>query len=427
MSNQIFHFSNTDISSGQRFYLKDDVSGIFVRNLNIDSNFSVVASNLVYNTGNQTISGVKNFISRPTVNGTGVLLSGEASNVNLPATIVYTTGNQTISGIKTFTSRPTLNGTGFLLSGEASAVTLPNTIVYTTGDQIISGDKNFAENVVVGDQAQNDILIIFDNKITFGVYPTVNGTGIVYDQGNQIISGIKTFNVAPIVSGNRLITGDLSSYASITNLFNTGSRLDNKINSLSGYVNSRDTLFSGQTFNTGSRLDNKINSLSGYVNSQDIIFSGQIASSGGRLDSKINALSGYVSGISLGGLLPNTIVYNTGNQTISGIKTFASRPTVNGTGVLLSGEGIASLITIQDEGSSQGSASTLNFVGAGVSASVGGLTATITVNGGGGISFVSPPPTPTSVGTSGQIALDQNYSYFCISDNNWRRSAIGSW
>jgi hypothetical protein len=25
------------------------------------------------------------------------------------------------------------------------------------------------------------------------------------------------------------------------------------------------------------------------------------------------------------------------------------------------------------------------------------------------------------------MALDQNYSYFCISDNNWRRSAIGSW
>ena len=61
MATQIFHFSNTGISSGQRFYLKDDVSGIFLRNLNIDSNFPVVASNLVYNTGNQTISGTKTF------------------------------------------------------------------------------------------------------------------------------------------------------------------------------------------------------------------------------------------------------------------------------------------------------------------------------------------------------------------------------
>ena len=39
-----------------------------------------------------------------------------------------------------------------------------------------------------------------------------------------------------------------------------------------------------------------------------------------------------------GNIIANNLVYNTGNQTISGIKTFASRPTVNGTGVLLSGE-----------------------------------------------------------------------------------------
>ena len=89
----------------------------------------------------------------------------------------------------------------------------------------------------------------------------------------------------------------------------------------------------------------------------------------------------------------------------------------------MSGEGII----IQDEGSSQGSASTLNFVGGGVSASVGGSTATITINGGGGTSLVSPPATPNTFGISGQMALDENYSYFCISDNNWRRSAIATW
>jgi hypothetical protein len=69
MSNKVFHFSNTGVSSGQRFYLKDDVSGIFLRNLNIDSNFPVVASNLVYNTGNQIISGVKTFIGNHIISG----------------------------------------------------------------------------------------------------------------------------------------------------------------------------------------------------------------------------------------------------------------------------------------------------------------------------------------------------------------------
>ena len=51
--------------------------------------YEVIAPNLVYNTGNQNISGVKNFYSRPTVNGTGVLLTGE------PATII---GNLTVNG-----------------------------------------------------------------------------------------------------------------------------------------------------------------------------------------------------------------------------------------------------------------------------------------------------------------------------------------
>jgi hypothetical protein len=79
--------------------------------------YEVVAPNLVYNTGDQNISGAKNFYTRPTVNGTGVLLIGEASNVTLPNTIVYTTGNQTIDGLKNFTTIPTVNGTGVLLAG----------------------------------------------------------------------------------------------------------------------------------------------------------------------------------------------------------------------------------------------------------------------------------------------------------------------
>jgi hypothetical protein len=39
--------------------------------------YEVSAPNLVYNTGNQNIDGSKNFYIRPTVNGTGVLLSGD--------------------------------------------------------------------------------------------------------------------------------------------------------------------------------------------------------------------------------------------------------------------------------------------------------------------------------------------------------------
>jgi len=40
---------------------------------------NVLTAGAVLVSGNQTISGLKNFITRPTINGTGVLLSGEAS------------------------------------------------------------------------------------------------------------------------------------------------------------------------------------------------------------------------------------------------------------------------------------------------------------------------------------------------------------
>ena len=94
--------------------------------------YEVSAPNLIFNTGDQTLSGIKNFAFRPTVNGTGVLLIGEASSVTLPNTIVYTTGSQTINGLKNFTTIPTVNGTGFLLAGS----TIPSTEASGAGGSI---------------------------------------------------------------------------------------------------------------------------------------------------------------------------------------------------------------------------------------------------------------------------------------------------
>lgn len=191
-----------------------------------------------------------------------------------------------------------------------------------------------------------DVSIISGN-VTLTNRPTVNGLGVV-------LSG----EINPIIVNTGSLLNDkinsLSGYVNSQDIIfsgqtaSTGSRLDNKINSLSGYVNYQDTIFSGQTFNTGSRLDNKINALSGYVtgitgtfgtlpanlaltgsvlndkinslsgylNSQDNIFSGQTFNTGSRLDTKINSLSGYLNSLS------SNIVFTTGNQAISGNKTF---------------------------------------------------------------------------------------------------------
>jgi hypothetical protein len=72
--------------------------------LGISGNFSdkVLAPNLIYNTGNQLISGLKTFVSRPAVNGTGVLLSGEAYLNSNPSGFItnqeyYFTGDLIVS------------------------------------------------------------------------------------------------------------------------------------------------------------------------------------------------------------------------------------------------------------------------------------------------------------------------------------------
>ena len=222
MSNQIFHFSNTGISSGQRFYLKDNVSGIFLNKLNINSDRKIEAPNLVYNTGNQTISGEKTF----------------------------------------------------------------NNFLFLNND-------------------------LYSNSDLYARHLYINS---IFDQEDS--SSILEMHAGSIVL---------------------------KPN------------YAGEI---------------GYVSIEPR-----------------GAVNGVIPEVELrvkGGAYARNLVYNTGNQTISGVKTFASRPTVNGTGVLLSGEAI-------------------------------------------NISFVSPPATPNSAGTSGQIALDANYAYYCISNNNWRRSAISSW
>jgi len=57
--------------------------------INNPSGFITGIENLVYTTGDQNISGVKNFIQRPTVNGTGILLEGEVQNNTIISGVLY--------------------------------------------------------------------------------------------------------------------------------------------------------------------------------------------------------------------------------------------------------------------------------------------------------------------------------------------------
>ena len=200
---------------------------------------TVDLSNVLYTTGDQTISGAKDFDQRPTVDGTGVLLQGEggstiASYPSDSGTYLYSFDTQVGMGEWTKVNEIDLD-----------TVSTQN-VVYTTGDQIISGFKSFVGSVEVGNGSTEDATLFVSGKyvginnespianldvsgtVAFNTRPTVNGTGIllsgdldtsnfytndnpsgfitgvenvVYTTGDQIIGGIKSFDEKPFFNG----------------------------------------------------------------------------------------------------------------------------------------------------------------------------------------------------------------------------------
>jgi hypothetical protein len=128
------------ISGDSKFYLKaGTTTGLFLKKINLVD--PTITGTQIIN-GNQTING-NLYLSNLDVNnidyalfsGLNVLIkSGDiVSDSNIFAkNLVYNTGNQTISGVKTF----------------ATEVTAPN-LVYNSGYQVINGPKTFNDSIVL--------------------------------------------------------------------------------------------------------------------------------------------------------------------------------------------------------------------------------------------------------------------------------------
>ena len=285
-------------------------------------------------TGNQNISNVKNFLTKPTVNGVDVALVGEAGggvNVQDQGSSLGAAGTLNFAGAGVSTVFAGGTATVNIAGGGGGPTNLPNGILFVSGSQTISGSK------------------------------LISGVGVSFN----FISG-----AALRISGNSVITGvDLSSYLTSATASST-------------YLTQTNA---ASTFSTISNL---------------------------------NALSG------------NSVLLSGPTQTINSSKLISgvgvSYNFISGAALRISGNRALTGMNIQDEGSIIGAADILNFVGAGVSASLANAIATITVAGGGGSSFTSPPATPTSAGTQYNLATDSNYLYVCVTTNTWVRTALAS-
>jgi hypothetical protein len=267
--------------------------------------------------GNQTISGIKTFATGVVVSGnlqvsgTGIFNAIDLNSIdNLSLSGVDIT---ITSGVVALTNRPTVNGTGVLLSGEAAQVDLSST-VRTTGAQTVSGVKTFVDSGVFS-LSRSVPLIVPNNPLS------IVGSGNSYVQVN--IQNRATGTTA---------TSDLVLTAN--NGTDTSNYIDIGINN-SGYAD--------PAFSNGSGLDGYL-----IVNGGSLDIATTPSNSaiefhvGGTTADRVIATINQ-SGLNIisGTLTASNVVYNTGNQNISGTKNFYTRMTVNGSGVRLYDEPVS--------------------------------------------------------------------------------------
>lgn len=223
-----------------------ELSGFFANAAANTGAFSTIISNsnLVYTSGDQTITGVKNFISRPNVNNVGLVISGEIAGL--------TTGAQTFSGVKTFNNTINFGSNNYISGNYINLQTTPVLNRSSNTGQILLNTKSYGIRSVLNQTDgfgnsfayqpslidKNNISYYFanagstgTNNINFTVNTLVNanavnirrainiGTTSYFDAtkrigytGNTGINSPSSYGIAPAQSADMLYFRGVSGY-----------------------------------------------------------------------------------------------------------------------------------------------------------------------------------------------------------------------
>jgi len=291
----------------------------------------VIAPNLVYNTGNQTISGNKTFINNVEVQGTGIFNAVDLSNISefqfsgtdinlINSNIyisgggsIYISGNPVLTGVdlSSYATITNLASTGSTLDSKINA--LSGVSVLTFGNQTIYGDKTFDDYRVLGvriisglqgSQPHSLNLIAANDNIIGAPSAVAPGGNIILTAGTGTVLGNSDYGGITLYAGGPQFDGDINLYGNI--------RINKYTHPGFPTVSQHNLLI----YKTGSAAGwgGQVGTMPGLVIDNDNISLNEI-------------LPGFPPfGLIIGGVpvTPALYVNTTTNQTIGGLKTFTS-------------------------------------------------------------------------------------------------------
>jgi hypothetical protein len=305
------------------------------------SNFYPLA-NAVLTTGNQNITGIKNFQAPVVLNriNTSNNPAGFFDRIEVGEKNLYSNGipslnwfNKILSGNWKFENRPTVGGLQVLLQGDVvdGGGTNIQNVVFTTGTQNIGGDKTFDNNLNINAQINLRASATNNSPTQIAVFtsdPASSTRNLVTRTPSQIRSDIGANNASNLTEGT-LEKARLSTQVQneLTGPF-FGNRpirripsIDTNYNgtTISGFLNN---LFFPYT-NATLSLNNFPISTYGYDTINSVAFAGEL----NPKDDVINSISCLFSTTTLSG--PSTPIISNNTYSISPVNFILSPPSPN--------------------------------------------------------------------------------------------------